>query len=136
LVYYATFTNYEELDDRGSGIVFKLADVTIVLVAIFAYKYRHNTVFDKLWFYYLAIIVLTAFMHLTNFLQLRYYAYFDYFRWIGLVYIFSFLLRFIKLKLLFFTTSFVLFTLFLWFRIYISDFDFNGLFHNYFFIKI
>ncbi|WP_350637157.1 hypothetical protein, partial [Pseudoalteromonas sp. GW168-MNA-CIBAN-0100] len=24
LVYYATFTNYEELDDRGSGILFKL----------------------------------------------------------------------------------------------------------------
>ena len=135
LVYYATFTNYEELDDRGSGILFKLLDVAIVLLSIFAYMVRRKSTFDKMWFYYIGIIVLICFMHTTNFLQLRYYAYFDYFRWIGLVYIFSLILRVVRLKLLFFSLSLIAFILFLWYRIYISDFDFNGMFHHYFFIK-
>lgn len=135
LVYYATFTNYEELDDRGSGILFKLLDVAIVLLSIFAYMVRRKSTFDKMWFYYIGIIVLIFFMHTTNFLQLRYYAYFDYFRWIGLVYIFSLILRVVRLKLLFFSLSLIAFILFLWYRIYISDFDFNGMFHHYFFIK-
>jgi len=135
-VYFATFTNYEELDDRGSGLLFKFLDVIIIILSFFCYKYRSKSYLDNLWPYYIGMIVLISFMHLTSFLQLRYYAYFDYFRWIGVVYIFSFILRYTKLKLLLFSVSFLFFVSFLWVRIYISDFDFDGLFHNYFIIKI
>lgn len=135
-VYYATFTNYEELNDRGSGYLFKIIDLSIVIISIFAYCTTKKTSIDKLWFYYLGIIILICFMHLSSFLQLRYYAYFDYFRWIGFIYIFNVLIKNTKFKLLLFVLLLSLSLLFLWLRIYISDFEFNGMFHDYFFLKI
>lgn len=134
-VYFATFTNYEKLDDKGAGLLLKSLDIILIAISFFCYKYRVKSYFDKLWFYYVGIIILIFFMHFTSFLQLRYYAYFDYFRWIGLVYIFSFIIRIVKFKLLFFFIVLFILIVFLWLRIYISDFDFNGLLHSYFIVK-
>ena len=134
-VYFLTFTNYETLQDRGSGALFKILDIIIFLVSYICYRFRLKSSLDRLWPYYLGVIVLILFMHITSFLQLRYYAYFDYFRWIGPIYIFSFLLRLVKFKLLLFTVILLSLVGFLWVRVFISDFDFNGLFHNYFIIK-
>ena len=134
-VYYLTFTNYEELDDRGSGLIFKLLDLFIIALSIGAYINTQKSSINKLWLYYLGIITLITFMHLTSFLQLRYYAYFDYFRWIGALYIFNFLLKVTKFNLLLFIIMTGGFVFFLWLRISISDFDFDGMFHDYFLLR-
>lgn len=134
-VYFLTFTNYEELDDRGSGLLFKFLDLIIVTLSILAYSSTKKSKLDKLWFYYIAVIILISFMHLTSFLQLRYYAYFDYFRWIGIIYIFNALMRVTKYHFLLLIVALCGFLFFLWLRISISDFDFDGMFHNYFLLK-
>lgn len=134
-VYYLTFTNYEELDDKGSGFFFKLLDLVIIGIAIMAYRYTRKSSLDKLWLYYIGIIILIMFMHLTSFLQLRYFAYFDYFRWIGVIYIFNLLFKVIKFELLLFVLMLSAFLLFLSLRISISDFDFDGMFYDYFLFR-
>lgn len=135
-VYYMTFTNYEELQDTGSGLLFKFIDLIIFGLSIVAYRLTKKSAIDKLWFYYVAVIILVLFMHLTSFLQLRYYAYLDYFRWIGLIYIFNFILKSTKFNLLFFIIVLCVCVLFLWLRVYISVFDFDGMLHDYFLFKI
>ncbi|WP_082034931.1 EpsG family protein [Vibrio sinaloensis] len=135
LVYNLTFTNYEELNDRGSGYAFKILDLVIIILSVVAYSVTSKSSLDKLWLYYIGVVVLIIFMHLTNFLQLRYYAYFDYFRWIGVVYLFNLVFSLFKFKALIVVVSFFSFLSFLWFRVYISDFDFDGLLHNYFILR-
>ncbi|MDC5705014.1 EpsG family protein [Vibrio europaeus] len=135
VVYFYTFTNYEVLDDRGSGLAFKMLDILIFCLSFITFLKTEPSKFDKLWLFYVGVIVLILFMHLTNFLQLRYFAYFDYFRWIGVVYLFNAIISFRKTKLLFSSIMVVFFLFFLWLRIYISDFDFDGLFHDYFIVR-
>jgi hypothetical protein len=134
-VYYLTYTNYEELNDRGSGLIFKLLDLFIIGLSVIAYINTQKSSINKLWLYYLGVITLITFMHFTSFLQLRYYAYFDYFRWIGVLYIFNFLLKVTKFNLVFLIIMLGGFVSFLWLRISISDFDFDGMFHDYFLLR-
>lgn len=135
-VYNSLSSHYEYLNDKGAGILIKIIDLVILFFSVVAYSLTKETRLDKLWLYYFGVVVLICFMHFTNFLQVRYFSYFDYFRWIGILYFFNKLIHVFRYSsiILFFVLFFSL--SFLWLRIYISDFDFNGMLHDYFFLVV